>query len=375
MDSTKLKKQVIKESDILKANLLIVDDQSANVLLLEKILLGAGYTSITSTQNPQEVYQLHKKNHYDLIILDLRMPIMDGFKVMENLKEIETSGYLPVLVITAQPEEKLRALKSGARDFISKPFNLAEVLVRVQNLLEVRLLNLRTKKLLEQVVAEQKVSERLLNNVLPEIIVKRMKRQPEFKVDNFSKGIVDTFPEVTVLFADIVGFTKFTETVSAEVLVEVLNDIFTRFDNITDHRGLEKIKTIGDSYMAAAGLPTPMHNHADQAAHAAFDMLEVMEEINQKSDYKFQIRIGMSSGSVVAGVIGVRKFLYDIWGDVVNTASRMESQGIAGKIQITDATQKRLGDGFIAKNMGYKNIIGKGAINTWFLVNRNKTAL
>ena len=194
MDSTKLKKQVIKESDILKANLLIVDDQSANVLLLEKILLGAGYTSITSTQNPQEVYQLHKKNHYDLIILDLRMPIMDGFKVMENLKEIETSGYLPVLVITSQPEEKLRALKSGARDFISKPFNLAEVLVRVQNLLEVRLLNLRTKKLLEQVVAEQKVSERLLNNVLPEIIVKRMKRQPEFKLDNFSNGIVDTFP-------------------------------------------------------------------------------------------------------------------------------------------------------------------------------------
>ena len=105
------------------------------------------------------------------------------------------------------------------------------------------------------------------------------------------------------------------------------------------------------------------------------DYAWVMEEINQKSDYKFQIRIGMSSGSVVAGVIGVRKFLYDIWGDVVNTASRMESQGIAGKIQITDATQKRLGDGFIAENMGYKNIIGKGAINTWFLVNRNKTAL
>ena len=301
------------------------------------------------------------------------MPIMDGFQVMASLREIETTGYLPVLVITAQPEEKLRALKSGARDFISKPFNLAEVLVRVQNLLEVRLLTLQTKSLFEQVVAEQRVSEHLLNNVLPEVIVKRLKQQPEFQADNLSKVIADTFPEVTVLFADIVGFTKFAETVSARVLVDVLNEIFTKFDNITDHRGLEKIKTIGDSYMAAAGLPLPMHNHAEQAAHAAFDMLEAMERFNQKNDYKFEIRVGMNSGSVVAGVIGVRKFLYDIWGDVVNTASRMESQGVPGKIQITDSTQIRLGQSFITQNMGYKDIAGKGAINTWFLVNRSNS--
>ncbi len=361
---------MIKRSDILQANLLIVDDQPANVMLLEKILRGAGYTSITSTQNPLEVYQLHNINHYDLILLDLHMPIMDGFKVMENLKEIETGGYLPILVITAQPEEKLRALKSGARDFISKPFNLAEVLVRVQNLLEVRLLNLQTKKLFEQVVAEQKVSERLLNNVLPEVIVKRLKEQPEFHVDNFSKVIADTFPEVTVLFADIVGFTQFTETVSPKVMIGLLNDIFTKFDNITFRNGLEKIKTIGDSYMAAAGLPTAMPNHAEQAAHTAFDMLEAMEIINKESGHNFKIRIGMSSGQVVAGVIGVHKFLYDIWGDVVNTASRMESQGLPGKIQITESTQKMLGKNFITENLGYKEIVGKGAINTWFLVGR-----
>lgn len=365
---------MINDLDILKAKLLIVDDQAANVLLLNKILHGEGYTSIHSTQNPHEVYQLHKENNYDLILLDLQMPSMSGFEVMEKLREIEPSGYLPILVITAQPEEKLRALKSGARDFISKPFNLAEVLVRVQNLLQVRLLNLQTKKLFEQVVAEQKVSERLLNNVLPAVIVKRLKKQPEFKADNLSKVIADTFPEVTVLFADIVGFTRFTETVSARVLVDVLNEIFTRFDNITDNRGLEKIKTIGDSYMAAAGLPIPMHNHAEQAAHAAFDMLEVMEQINQENDYKFQIRIGMSSGSVVAGVIGVRKFLYDIWGDVVNTASRMESQGHPGRIQITDSTQKRLGQNFVIENRGYQDIAGKGSVNTWFLVNRIKSA-
>ena len=155
----------------------------------------------------------------------------------------------------------------------------------------------------------------------------------------------------------------------------MLNEIFTKFDNITVHRGLEKIKTIGDSYMAAAGLPSPLHNHAEQAAHAAFDMLEVMEKFNQENDYKFEIRVGLSSGSVVAGVIGVRKFLYDIWGDVVNTASRMESQGVPGKIQITDSTQVRLGKSFTTEKMGYKDIVGKGAINTWFLVNRTNTIL
>jgi adenylate cyclase len=361
---------MISTSDILNAKLLIVDDQPANITLLEKILSSSGYTSITTTQNPLDVFQLHNDNNYDLILLDLRMPIMDGFQVMEKLKIIETSGYLPVIVITAQPEEKLRALKSGARDFISKPFSLAEVLVRVRNLLEVRLLNLQSEKLFQQVVAEQKVSDRLLRNVFPAAIVQRLKARAEFKVDSLSKVVADTFPEVTVLFADIVGFTKFTEAVSARVLIDVLNEIFTKFDKITDHRGLEKIKTIGDSYMAAAGLPTPMPDHAEQAAHAAFDMLAVIQQFNFDNGYDFKLRIGMSSGSVVAGVIGTRKFLYDIWGDVVNTASRMESDGVPGRIQVTGSTQERLGKNFLCESLGHRNIPGKGEVNTWFLVNR-----
>src|SRR5207237_6090158 len=149
---------MISSSDILQAKILIVDDQQANVLLLERMLRGAGYTSVASTMHPQEVLELHRQNHYSLILLDLQMPAMDGFQVMEGLKDIETDGYLPVLVITAQPDHKLRALKAGAKDFISKPFDLAEVQARVHNLLEVRLLHLETKKLYERVVAEQKVS-------------------------------------------------------------------------------------------------------------------------------------------------------------------------------------------------------------------------
>src|SRR3990172_11559982 len=132
---------MINSLDILHGKVLIVDDQKANILLLERMLRGAGYVSVTSTMDPGEVCELHLKNRYDLILLDLQMPGMDGFQVMEGLKEIEPDGYLPVLVITAQPGHKLRALQAGAKDFISKPFELAEVLARIHNMLEVRLLH------------------------------------------------------------------------------------------------------------------------------------------------------------------------------------------------------------------------------------------
>jgi len=150
---------MINAADIMKAGILIVDAQEVNVLLLERMLRGAGYVSITSTMDPNEVCELHRKNRYGLILLDLLMPGMDGFKVMEGLKEIEEDSYLPVLVVTAQPEQKLRALRAGAKDFVGKPFDLAEVLARVHNMLEVRLLYAELQKALEQV--------KLLSGLLP----------------------------------------------------------------------------------------------------------------------------------------------------------------------------------------------------------------
>ena len=362
---------MVSSSDVLNAGILVVDDQEANVLLLERMLRGAGYTSIASTRDPNEVCELHRKNRYSLILLDLQMPGVDGFQVMEGLKTIETEGYLPILVITAQPDHKLRALKAGAKDFVSKPFDLAEVLVRVRNMIEVRLLHLETKKLYDRVVAEQKVSERLLLNVLPPSIAERLKGRPEVMADSFTEVIADSFAEVTVLFADIVGFTKFSEGVRAEVLVGVLNDIFTRFDSIADNRGLEKIKTIGDSYMAAAGLPVPVADHTERAAHMALDMIEVMDRFNEQGLYKLKVRIGISTGAVVAGVIGKRKFLYDLWGDVVSTASRMESHGVSGRIQVTDSTRRRLGEPFLLEKRGAIDVKGKGEMHTWFLNSRN----
>jgi len=361
---------VVSSSDILTAGILVVDDQEANVLLLERMLRGAGYVSVTSTTDPNQVCDLHRKNRYDLILLDLQMPGMDGFQVMESLKEIETGGYLPVLVITAQPDHKLRALKGGAKDFVSKPFDLAEVLVRVHNMLEVRLLHLETKRLYDRIAAEQKVSERLLLNVLPRAIAERLKGGPEVTAGSFEGVIADSFADVTVLFADIVGFTKFSESVSAQVLVGVLNDIFTRFDTIADDRGLEKIKTIGDAYMAVAGLPVPAADHAVRAAHMALDILEAMDNFNARSGHMLQVRVGIDTGAGVAGVIGKRKFSYDLWGDVVNTARRMEAHGVAGRVQVTESTRRRLGQPFLLKERGPIDLKGKGPMKTWFLTGR-----
>jgi adenylate cyclase len=355
---------------LLRGKILIVDDSQANVELLEAMLRGAGYKDVTSTLDSREACPLHREHRYDLILLDLQMPRVDGFQVMEGLKEIEADGYLPVLVLTAQPDQKLRALKAGAKDFIAKPFELAEVLLRVRNMLEVRLLQRETRRLYERVAEEQKASERLLLNVLPKSIARRLKGRQELSAGRFTESIADRFEEVTVLFADIVGFTKFSSSVTAEFLVDVLNDVFTRFDAAADKRGLEKIKTIGDSYMAAAGLPVPAADSAVRAAHMALDMQEAIERFNASSRHQLKLRIGLDTGAVVAGVIGRKKFLYDLWGDAVNTASRMESHGAAGRIQLTEATRRLLSGEFLLEKRGAIEVKGKGAMETWFLNGR-----
>jgi adenylate cyclase len=362
---------MVNRTDIYNAKILIVDDLEPNIRLLERMLLGAGYTAITAITDPRVVCELHLKNRYDLILLDLQMPGMDGFQVMEGLKQIETEGYLPVLVITAQPGHKLRALEAGAKDFISKPFDLAEVSIRVYNMLEVRLLHMETKHLYEQVLVEQKLSERLLLNVLPHEIAERLKGRTEVSADSFNVIIADSFADVTVLFADIVGFTDFSAGISPEKLVVLLNEIFSDFDSIADLHGLEKIKTIGDAYMAVAGIPVPLTNHVARAAHMALDMMDALDAFNQRNHYTLEMRIGISSGAVVAGVIGKHKFIYDLWGDTVNTASRMESQGIAMKIQMTDYSRQQLDDTFYFEQRGLINIKGKGEMLTWFLRSRN----
>jgi adenylate cyclase len=378
---------MIDPGELLKAKLLVVDDQEANVLLLERMLGGAGYVSVTSTGDPRAVCELHRKNRYDLILLDLQMPGMDGFEVMKALGEIEKDRYLPVLVITAQPEHKLRALQAGAKDFVSKPFDLAEVLTRVHNMLEVRLYaraleqtveelevgrevirgkNVELKKLFDEVVAERKVSERLALHVPPNSIAERLQARPDVTADSFA--------DATVLIADVVGFSTLAPPVAPARLALILDEIFTLFDGLAGERGLRKIKTLGNSYMAACGLPAPSVDHAARAAHMALDMIEALTRFNERSNSTLQVRIGIDTGSVVAGVIGRRLFLYDIWGDAVNIASRMESHGVAGRVQVSENTRRRLGEPFLLEERGVLEVEGTGDLKTWFLARRGSAS-
>lgn len=281
---------MVTPADILHAKILIVDDQEANVLLLEQMLRVSGYDQVTSTSDPTQVCELHLLNQFDLILLDLHMPNMDGFQVMENLKGIETGGYLPVLVITAQPEHKLKALKAGARDFVSKPFDLAEVLLRVHNQVEVRLLHKQSKQLYEQVLAEQKISARLMLDVLPAAVVERLKRRP----GGTSELVTGSYAEVTLLFADLLDFTTFSEGAGAQVLSGVLEDLSTRLD-----AGAQRTDVIDGAWLAVAGMSDAAAAKTVRAAQKAVDLKVALDHFNAVSQHKLQMRIGFDSAPSV----------------------------------------------------------------------------
>ncbi|NEP01204.1 MAG: PAS domain S-box protein [Symploca sp. SIO2E9] len=209
---------------------------------------------------------------------------------------------------------------------------------------------------------QQEQTERLLLNILPAEIAKRLKAGADTIAENFTN--------VTVLFADLVGFTELSTQIAPTELVAILNSIFSQFDQFAQKYGLEKIKTIGDAYMVVGGLPLPQENHAEAIADMALEMQAAMTRFSEEMGKEFRIRIGINTGPVVAGVIGIKKFSYDLWGDTVNVASRMESQGLPGKIQVTTATYKHLQAKYIFTQRGTIALKGKGEMTTYFLVGK-----
>jgi class 3 adenylate cyclase len=207
---------------------------------------------------------------------------------------------------------------------------------------------------------EREKSENLLRNVLPDPIAERLKAQPG--------TIADDHPEATVLFADIVDFTPLSVRLSAAEVVSLLNDIFSEFDTLAEKYGLEKIKTIGDAYMVVGGLPEARADHARAVAEMALEMQSLISGFRRDTGEALQLRIGIHSGPVVAGVIGRRKFIYDLWGDTVNVASRMESHSGAGIIQVTEATRQLLRDEFAFSDARQIEVKGRGSVTTYFLL-------
>ena len=241
---------------------------------------------------------------------------------------------------------------------------LQKKLARIERKLEsVEILRQQNANLMRSLMAEldeeRAESERLLLNILPGPIAQRLKSEPGV--------IADRFDSVSVLFADIVGFTPLSETMSAEEMVEWLNDVYSAIDVMVQEHEVEKIRTIGDGYMVAAGVPFPRDDHASALTHLALDMKAHFEDLAPVHGHHVDFRIGINSGPVVGGVIGTHKFQYDIWGDTVNTAARMESHGVPGRIHVSTATHDLIGDEFICEPRGAIDVKGKGAMETWFV--------
>jgi class 3 adenylate cyclase len=218
------------------------------------------------------------------------------------------------------------------------------------------------EELFAAVQAEQAKSEKLVLNILPEKIAEALKNSQT------SSGLIyDFHPSTTILFSDEAGFTSLTKELQPERLVRMINQLFSEFDNLCEQHGIEKIKTIGDAYMAVCGVPSAVENHAERACLMALDMRRIHADLMRSQDINLGIRIGLHSGPVVAGVIGRKKYAYDLWGDAVNVASRMESTGVQDCIQISEATRNLLPEHFQVESRGSVEIKGRGSMATYFL--------
>jgi adenylate cyclase len=345
------------------SRILVVDDNAANRDVLERRLLREGHQVVTAA-NGVAALQLALAQEFDLILLDLIMPEMSGFEVLRRLKAAEHTGHIPVIVISALDEldSVVRCIEAGAEDYLTKPFNPTLLRARIGASLEKKWLRDREKKFVADLEQEKKRSETLLLNILPKSIVNRMR--------NGEMTIADRIAEATILFCDVVGFTSLSQELTPDRTIDFLSRIFSAFDRLAAEHAVEKIKTIGDAYMVAAGIPEAQSDHANRIAAVAPRMLDAVAAVAKVTELPLQARIGIHTGPIIAGVIGTHKFLYDVWGDTVNTASRMESHSLPGRIQLSSATRAALGNDVKLERRGVIHVKGKGMMETYFLSGR-----
>ena len=346
------------------SHILVVDDNASNRDLLSRRLARAGHRVTTAEDGASAIAVLTAENS-DLVLLDLMMPGMSGFEVLCRLKSDESTQHIPVIMISALDEldSTVRCIEAGAEDYLPKPFNPVLLRARINASLEKKRLRDREQAILAELRAEKERSEALLLNILPRQIVERM-RQGE-------TVIADHVNAATILFSDIVDFTSLSAELPADATVALLGEVFSRFDALAARQGLEKIKTIGDGYMVAGGVPEARDDHAVAVAEMALAMLDAVETMGLAPAELLQLRIGLHTGPLIAGVLGTHKFVYDVWGDTVNTAKRMESYGQPGRIHISAATREALGEAFRCEPRGLIEIKGKGAMDTYFLCRRD----
>lgn len=327
--------------------ILVVDDEPTNRDLLHRRLVREGH-SVSLAENGQVALAKAETEEFDLILLDIIMPGLSGFDVLARLKSQERTRHIPIVVVSALDdiESVVRCIEAGAEDYLPKTFNPTLLRARISASLDKKILRDR--------------EEKLLVSILPRPVIARLR--------NGETTIADRSEEVTILFCDLVGFTPLAARLAPSATVDLLSQLFSAFDRSAARRGVEKIKTIGDAYMAAAGIPEPQPDHAVRVAHLAFDMIADVKELRRDLDVDLMVRIGIHSGAVVAGVIGQSRIAYDVWGDSVNIAARMESHGQVGRVHVSEETRKALKDAFRFEPRGVIDVKGKGSMSTYLLI-------
>jgi adenylate cyclase len=320
--------------------ILIVDDNEDNRYTLQLMLESDGHEHIASAAGGNEAIALIEKEKFSFVLLDLMMPDLNGGEVLKMIKSDPDKRDIPVVMISADTnvDKVSQCIGLGADDYLAKPFNPTILRARIAAALRRHSLRTLENEYLGKIENEKRHSENLLRNILPLEVVTRLR--------NGESNIADHFDDATVIFADVVGFSKITARMKAFEIVACLNQLFSEFDKLAEDVGIEKIKTIGDNYMAVAGVPTPRSDHARMAAKFALDLVAVTTRLRSRLPVPFPIRVGLHSGAVMAGVIGTRKFAYDVWGDTVSIAARLEAASQPNRVLASAATVKALGSDY-----------------------------
>ncbi|MDP1881034.1 MAG: adenylate/guanylate cyclase domain-containing protein [Parachlamydiaceae bacterium] len=388
--------------------ILIVDPNPIQRLILQKILHESNFKTINA-ENEEQAFDILTNKEIDLIISDVSLPILDGYIFCHKIKSNPRLWHIPLILCTvfSSAEDLMRGIEANADSYITRPYNKDHLIQLIRDLLKIPLhtpskekeeivfgsksysistsrqyilnflletysnIHQQHKELLalreelqkanEELESIHREQKQLLLNMFPESVANELIR--DGKVEPLR------FEGTSVMFIDFVGFSKSATILSPHQLIQVLNYYFEEFDKIIDIYQMERIKTIGDGYMCVAGVPTEDNSHAVHCVMAALEIQKFIKKSKRKSKEKFGVtwdaRIGIHSGPIVAGVIGKKRFAYDIWGDTVNLAKRMETQGAAKEINISSATYQLIKDDFIVEDRGNLPIHNKGAVETY----------
>jgi adenylate cyclase len=350
-----------REHDAVTApgRILVVDDVGGNRELLSRRLRREGHEVVVAESGFSALDRMAERD-FDLVLLDILMPDLNGIEVLSRLKTDSRWRHIPVIMISGLKEVDavVRCIEAGADDYLSKPFNPVLLRARIASTLEKKRRIDREHRYLRQIESEKRRADALLHAVLPGQIVARLQGGEEI--------IADRFDEATILFADIVGFSPVAARLPPTELIRRLEALFGAFDVLAEKHSVEKIKTIGDAYMAASGIPEPVSDHADRVVALGSSMLDALKRMTDDGD-RFRIRIGVHTGPVIAGLIGNRRFGYDVWGETVNIASRLESQGVPDRMQISETTRRALRVPRELEPRSAIDLKGIGSITTYFV--------